>query len=273
MPKEHAMSELDPLLLRAFSEARAERPRSGEGKARTLSALGLSTKASSTSQALSRGAASGVAAGGSRFLWWPWWMVGLALLATRGESFRADETLATTSSGGDAPQVRPVDAPAAQVAIAAPDVASAPTISVDELPNVASTNRLAPCASCKAATALPVTERTPAPESAAPAGASLRDEIEAIERASRALSQRRCALAGRHLADYRARFPSGKLQREAEVVAIEIAGRSGQAQQARSAARAFVARFPDSPYALRLAPWLRNDTTEAGVVTCTDAPD
>ncbi|MDF2698300.1 MAG: hypothetical protein K0S65_6683 [Labilithrix sp.] len=234
------MSELDPLLLRAFSEARAERPRSGQGKARTLAALGLAnTKAGSTAQALSRGAASGMAAGGSRLLWRPWWMVGLALLATRGESFRADETLATTSSGGDAPQVRPVDVPATPVANAAPDVASAPTISVDELPNVAATNRLAPCASCKAAAALPVTERTPAPESATPASASLRDEIEAIERASRALSQRRCALAGRHLADYRARFPSGKLQREAEVVAM----------------------------------WLRDDTTEAGVVTCTDAPD
>jgi outer membrane protein assembly factor BamD (BamD/ComL family) len=106
---------------------------------------------------------------------------------------------------------------------------------------------------------------------------SLRDEIEAVERASRALSQRRCGLAREHLAAYEARFPNGKLRREAEVVAIEIAGRSGQSERARTAARRFVAQFPDTPYALRLAPWLREDAPEAagpgGLVMCTDAAE
>ena len=130
-------------------------------------------------------------------------------------------------------------------------------------------------------TARPDQVRSPALAAEAPSSPhgseSLRDEIEAIERASRALSQRRCGLAREHLAAYEARFPNGRLRREADVVAIEIAGRSGQGERARTAARRFVAQFPDTPYALRLAPWLRDDATDAagqgGVVTCTDAAE
>ena len=247
------MSELDPVLLRAFSAARAERPRSGKGKAQTLAALGLS---SSSAHASPR--ASAAAASGSRHLSsWPWWTIGVALVAMTGAVLR------TTEEPAPAPAV--VNAPAAPLATSTADTIAAPVLTVDQLPNAAEppsvTNDTKPAEATKAAAS---TARRPAsrpvlePGSQALASESLRDEVEAIERASRALSQRRCALARSHLSAYNARFPNGKLRREAEVVAIEIAGRSGQADQARTAARSFVAQFPDTPYALRLAPWLRD---------------
>ncbi|MBX3220492.1 MAG: hypothetical protein KF795_08240 [Labilithrix sp.] len=268
------MSELDPLLLRAFSAARAERPRSGKGKAQTLAALGLST-ATATAHA-SAGAAGGPLAAGGRLLSrWPWWGIGVALVVTSGAVLWAvDEPSA-------APAV--VSAPATPLASSEADTI-APVLTVDQLPNAAEPPNVAngtkPTEATKAAAS---TSRRPAggpalaPESTALATDSLRDEIEAIERASHALSQRRCALARSHLAAYDARFPNGRLRREADVVAIEIAGRSGQIDRARTAARSFVAQFPDTPYALRLAPWLRDDATEeagsTSVVTCIDAAD
>ncbi|MCW5831591.1 MAG: hypothetical protein KIS78_03955 [Labilithrix sp.] len=179
--------------------------------------------------------------------------------------------------------------PAAASVAAAPVVSSAadtaaPVLTVDQLPNVAEPPSVADGVKLAEATsAAGSTSRRPAlrpvlaPGPSAVASESLRDEIEAIERVSHALSQRRCGLARAHLSAYDARFPNGKLRREADVVGIEIAGRSGQTDRARSAARSFVARFPDTPYALRLAPWLRDDATEgrgpASVDMCTDAAD
>jgi hypothetical protein len=243
------MSELDPLLERAFAAARAERPRSPGGKARTLAALGL---AGSAACASSRNAAT--AAGTKGLFARALWSIGLALLATRGETTvfppkppPTASVVATTDTAPGGATIRG-DEPAA-------DVAAPETISVDALPNAGSQ---------------PVTvravRRTPI-LSPAPNG-SLRDEIEALERASRALAQRQCALAERHLAAYRAKFPAGRLQGEAAVVEIEIVGRSGQTERARAATRRFVERFPDSPYALRLAPWLNDNLS---VVKCADA--
>ena len=87
-------------------------------------------------------------------------------------------------------------------------------------------------------------------------GRSIREEIEALERASRALSRGQCVTARKALAEYRRLFPNGELEREADVVEVEILGRSEGPARARLAAQRFAARFPDSPYALRLAPWL-----------------
>ncbi len=103
------------------------------------------------------------------------------------------------------------------------------------------------------------------------AGASLREEIEALERASSALAERHCARARRALAAYRSTFPNGKLEREADVVDIEITGRSGEIEGARAAARRFVERFPNSPYSLRLRPWLRESDPASNIPLCVDA--
>lgn len=269
------MSELDPVLLRAFSAARAERPRSGKGKAQTLTALGLSSSSAHASPRASASAASG----GHHLSSWPSWTIGVVLIATTAAVFRAVE--------GPAPPPAvvsvPVSTPAAHLASTTTD-AAAPVLTVDQLPNAAEPPNVADGRKvAEAKRAVASTSRRPAsrpalaPESTALASESLRDEIEAIERASRALSQRRCALARSHLSAYHTTFPNGRLRREAEVVAIEIAGRSGQVDHARTAARSFVAQFPDTPYALRLAPWLRDGATEGteatAVVMCTDAAD
>jgi len=277
------MSELDPVLQRAFSVARGERPRSDKGKAQTLTALGLSS-ASATARASS---SAGVAAtgGARRLLGWPWWALGVALVATSGAVFQALEVPAPPAP----PSARvstPIGTPAALVGSASADTA-APVLTVDQLPNAAVPAPLAHGAKLAEATkgspprsrggSRPDRPAVPAADAPVQASDSLRDEIEAIERASRALSRRRCVLAAEHLAAYRAKFPNGKLRREADVVAIEIAGRSGREEQARTAARRFVAQFPDTPYALRLAPWLRdgapNGAGPTGVVMCTDAAE
>ncbi|MBX3196687.1 MAG: hypothetical protein KF894_00920 [Labilithrix sp.] len=272
------MSELDPLLRRAYSAARAERPRSGKGKAQTLAALGLSTAtatATATAQASVGAAGGSVAAGGRLLSTWPWWGIGVALVVTSGA------VLWSVEDPSAPPAV--VSAPVAPLASSAADTA-APVLTVDQLPNAAEPPNVAdgpkPTEATKAAASAslrPAGRPATAPESTAAAADSLRDEIEAIERASSALSQRRCALARSHLSAYDARFPNGRLRREADVVGIEIAGRSGQRDRARTAARSFVAQFPDTPYALRLAPWLRDDATEeagpTSVVTCIDAAE
>lgn len=41
--RSNVMTELAPVLLRAFAAARADRPRSGDGKARMLAELGLAS--------------------------------------------------------------------------------------------------------------------------------------------------------------------------------------------------------------------------------------
>jgi len=127
-----------------------------------------------------------------------------------------------------------------------------------------------PCAGCDSPSSN--RERIDDVSTATGAGASLRDEIEALERASSALAGRHCAGARRALAAYRSTFPNGKLGREADVVDIEITGRSGDIEGARTAARRFVERFPNSPYSLRLRPWLRPESDPASnVALCVDA--
>lgn len=50
----------------------------------------------------------------------------------------------------------------------------------------------------------------------------------------------------------RTSFPSGALTQEREVVAIEILGKSGRADEADRRARAFLATYPDSPHAAKV---------------------
>ena len=54
------MSELDPVLQRAYSTARADRPRSGKGKAQTLAALGLSATSAHAAPRASAALVSGL---------------------------------------------------------------------------------------------------------------------------------------------------------------------------------------------------------------------
>ncbi|AKU94815.1 hypothetical protein AKJ09_01479 [Labilithrix luteola] len=261
------MSELDPQLRRAFATARGERPDTDEGKSRTLAALGVGV-ASAT--ATSSASASSVGLRLVGLLGWRGWSAVVVIaagisIATLSSSHEEKETSTLSSptvpipAATIAPVVVPVMAP----------VEASPAFSIADLPNAAPDS--------------PRVDRTPkgprvafnaAPETAREAplqeGSSLREEIDALERARRALSDRHCAQARRALSDYRSRFPNGRLEREADVVDVEITGRSGDVAHARAAAHRFVSRFPDSPYAMRLTPWLGDEGSEINVTSCTD---
>jgi hypothetical protein len=112
--------------------------------------------------------------------------------------------------------------------------------------------------------ASPHEERGPAPPTAAiapaaerPAGAAgpgaLRDEIALIDGARAALAAGAPDHALTLLERYRARHPHGMLLPEALAMRIEAIDRSGDHARARSLARAFLAEYPHSPLAQRVA--------------------
>jgi hypothetical protein len=127
------------------------------------------------------------------------------------------------------------------------------------------------------ATPPPVVERPPAPEIApaaatgagavqppvapaadtekatAPGPGALRDEIALIDGARNALAGGAPAQALALLERYRARHPHGMLLPEALAMRIEAIDRSGDHARARTLARAFLAEYPNSPLAQRVA--------------------
>jgi hypothetical protein len=118
-------------------------------------------------------------------------------------------------------------------------------------------------------------ERTPAPESAeapnaatiapptapepgadrgpAPPTGMLRDEIALIDGARAALAAGSPAQALALLERYRTRHPRGMLLPEALALRIEAMHRSGEHARARELARAYLAEYPRSPLARRVA--------------------
>jgi outer membrane protein assembly factor BamD (BamD/ComL family) len=109
-----------------------------------------------------------------------------------------------------------------------------------------------------------VEPRTPAeskPPSQAPAtpdrskadrGKTLGDELAVVESASRALRSGNPQAALGRLAEYRQRFPRGKLALEAQVLRIEALARAGRSDEAARLARGFLKRHPHSPVAARI---------------------
>jgi outer membrane protein assembly factor BamD (BamD/ComL family) len=90
---------------------------------------------------------------------------------------------------------------------------------------------------------------------AAPAGevvattSHLAEEARAVLAARNALRSSDPSSALRALDDARARFPDGSLGQEREALTIEALSRAGRKQAASARARAFLARFPNSPLA------------------------
>jgi len=89
----------------------------------------------------------------------------------------------------------------------------------------------------------------PAPRAASDTDALLR-EAELLEKARMGVA-RDPAGALRALEDHRASFPGGQLTAEREYLAIDALARLGRHAEARARAKAFVARFPSSPFAER----------------------
>jgi hypothetical protein len=103
----------------------------------------------------------------------------------------------------------------------------------------------------------------PAPSAqspASPGGASLAEQIAAIDAARTALAAGDPSGAVRLASQYEARFPRGSFWQEAEVIRIDAMLRSGDRASAEAAARRFVAAHPTSPHAARLRALLERST-------------
>lgn len=97
-------------------------------------------------------------------------------------------------------------------------------------------------------TALPT--RRPAPPTNAPPaerGLELREEIELLSHARRALEERAYERAAQHLAEHTRRFPAGALMAEREGLSVMLLWHAGHRDAAVRAAERFQARYPGSP--------------------------
>jgi len=132
-----------------------------------------------------------------------------------------------------------------------------PSLSADQPPPVVET---APAPVGAAAAIAPAVE-APARDkpSSTPAAGALRDEITLIDGARAALSAGSPGQALALLERYRARHPRGMLLPEALAMRIEAIDRSGDHARAHALARAFLADYPHSPLAQRVAHIARSD--------------
>ena len=86
----------------------------------------------------------------------------------------------------------------------------------------------------------------------APRGAMLSEELGALDRARLALAGGDARRALDELESYDRRFPSGRLQLEAEVLRIDGLAKIGRASEARQHAQTFVRLHPNSVLATRV---------------------
>ena len=118
---------------------------------------------------------------------------------------------------------------------------------------------VAPIAEPEATPAAGAQATTPPPATPAPAtlpvtaAGALRDEIALIDGARAALAAGSSNQALSLLERYRARHPHGMLLPEALAMRIEAIDRGGDHARARSLASAFLAQYPHSPLAQRVA--------------------
>jgi len=147
-----------------------------------------------------------------------------------------------TSPEPVAPRV--VEAPAVPVTEAKTERSEAPEEAEPATPEVEPPVR-APVKARRAAA--PAPERTQVERRP-----GLGDELAVVESASRALRSGNPQAALGRLAEYRQRFPRGKLALEAQVLRIEALARAGRTSEAQRLARGFVKRYPNSPVAARI---------------------
>jgi len=94
--------------------------------------------------------------------------------------------------------------------------------------------------------------RTGSRKPAADVNAAFRDELALVESLSRAVKAGNGSLALAHSAEYKRKFPRGKLGLEAQVLHIEALALAGNRSEASRLAQGFLKRYPDSPIAARI---------------------
>lgn len=144
-----------------------------------------------------------------------------------------------------------------------PPVPRAPAVSAREVPAPPAavaepTTEAVPVAllpSASNAEAKPIAPATPVTPVTTPASGDsdrLMEEVRALERVSAAIAQHRIADARAGLTTYERTFPKQLLASEARFLEIEILVAEGRHDKAQERARAYLASWPDSPYAARV---------------------
>jgi TolA-binding protein len=98
----------------------------------------------------------------------------------------------------------------------------------------------------------PGVRTTAAKPAASPAARPISEELRLIDRARTALSSNDVAAADAALSQHAREFPGGTFAEEAKVLRIDALAKKGDRARAATAAKAYLASHPDSPYADRL---------------------
>jgi hypothetical protein len=160
---------------------------------------------------------------------------------------------AVAASGGRATSAGPAAVPVAAVVAPAP-APSAEAVSFPEVP-------LAEVPRIEVAQTEPARRKiaNPRPRASAPAAQpprseaqGLRAELQALEAVQSALRAQHAELAADALADYSRRFPTGELEREAELLGVDIALARGDRELARARARELLSKPDGARYRNRL---------------------
>lgn len=166
---------------------------------------------------------------------------------------------AVVASGGRTTPARVAAVPVAAAVAPAPTPAPA-AVSVAEVPlaeappadppriDVAQTEPARP----KLATPRPRASAHAAAQPRRSAAQGLRAELQALEAVQRALRAQQAQRAADALADYSRRFPAGELEREAELLAVDIALARGDRERARARARELLSKPDGARYRERL---------------------
>ncbi|HOU91166.1 MAG TPA: hypothetical protein PLU22_08980 [Polyangiaceae bacterium] len=239
MAEERLIDTSELPLERELLRAAAEESPPPSARRRGLAALGLLSVAVPTAAAAAPTPAAGFGAswGSTALGGWSgiakWGLVAVLGGAGAGGAVALDR--ATRSEA-----VAPAAAPST------PEVAPPAPARAPPGPVPAVTEAPAPAASAPAVA--PARPRPAAPPRDAAGAASIRDEIDRLDRARGALSRGAPDTALAVLAEYAARHPRGELREEAAVLRIEALRARGDQRAAAEAAERFGERFPSSAH-------------------------
>jgi TolA-binding protein len=227
-----------------IASAKADRMSPDKKRALVASLAGAATLGvATTAKAATTAAAAKKTASLALVKWLAVGVTGTALVAgaTKTAIVLRDDATRAEHASHVAPPPPPPPQPAAP-SPTAPAFTSSPPPSVDVADLPAQPTAL-PSPSLRIATPKPA---------ASPVARPISDELRVIDRARTALSANDVATADAALTEHAREFPNGTFADEAKVLRIDALAKKGDRARAASAAKAYLASHPDSPYADRL---------------------
>lgn len=245
-PTRFSETEPDSAEATLLRSMRSDAPGPGSRNA-LLGALGLSAVGGLSGSAAASPASSGLAGTGvAKWLG----VVGLCG-AVLGAGYAAWNSRSSAARAAVVGQPLPVSAPPSSAV--SPLAQSRPAAAPESAaPEIAESRAAGAVATGRPGTAIKPAHSPERRASPAPSAHGLSDEVIALERARRALADDNGRTALKALSEYDREFKQPKLGPEAEALRIEALLRSGNAAAGKAAARAFLARHPQSPLAKRV---------------------